>query len=268
MKYQDKMNRLKLQQAKREERQRFKESKREEIVLQGADRELITLAGEDCSRCFGYGQLRVAFGVYKLCQCVLRQAFRRCLHKYLECDILRPRLKVHVVFDVVSCSFPSVEYRGDFWNVCHKACMSVEQRILLREHLLNHSPYTDVIPLIGKAIGDPDFSRGEFFHAVYKTEARMGRAMLDAGLYPFQNYFATKTGNLRIRPAKLASTRWMDPWLGGGNYQDAKPFLPVDVDTPKPWKDKGTVVRRMNNKGRMVSAELPEDIKEALKETK
>ena len=249
-------------------RQEIKDAiNRDKISLPEGEHELMTFASEQCSFCFGYGQIRTGFNKANLCKCVLKQVFRLCYRKYFECDVANPRLRVGVIGSALSCSFPSSEYRADFWLACFKSCVSPEQQLLVLHYYFHHSPYDQVIPIIGKAIGDPDYKRGEFFHAVYRTESRLGRALLDLGLFPFQKYFATKTGKMRICPKGLGGSRWGDPWLNGGNYWDAVPHMPVDAHYPASWRGTGVVVRKQNKRGQMVSAELPEDIQRALDHT-
>lgn len=73
------------------------------------------------------------------------------------------------------------EYSADVWLVAKRSLSEVE-RIIYCEYLLHQRPWRDVEP--GTKLG-----RGEFFHSVYRTEAKIGRACLEAGILP-HNYFA------------------------------------------------------------------------------
>lgn len=145
--------------------------------------DVIALAYARCTRCHGLG-LRNPWGRgERPCECALRNIFRVCLRRYHE---LREVGWAHVRWDV------RVEYVVDFEWVCRRHLSDWEWR-LFRMHMLDGRPWDE-------CVGPLRTDRGNFFHAVYRIEQRLGRALRETQpypLYPPAEYFA---GIRRLRP--------------------------------------------------------------------
>jgi hypothetical protein len=74
------------------------------------------------------------------------------------------------------------EYAADLWLIA-KRSLDRRERLIYCEYLLQQQPWTVVGPLT-------KLNRGQFFHSVYRIESKLGRGLLEAGIFPPHNYFA------------------------------------------------------------------------------
>jgi predicted DNA-binding protein (UPF0251 family) len=153
-------------------------------------RKALAVASARCSLCLGAGVIATRSGA-RICRCVYRAVFRVCLNKWR--DIRRDERRgdvggVHFARQQHRRAFcwsrPREEYCADFELLARRVLNAAELR-LFRLHELEGVQWPDAAPRLG-------LSRGNFFHAVYRVEERLGRAFSETrpyGLYPVDEYF-------------------------------------------------------------------------------
>jgi hypothetical protein len=124
------------------------------------------------------------------CNCVFRAAFRACYARFRECAISGEQ-PGNVSWEM--CGGPGgrrmysrkhEEYMADFTLVARRVLSEVEYRIFRYYHLLGGN-YKLVAPHF-------KMDRGNFFHAVYRIEQKLGRAFCEVEpypLFPLDEYF-------------------------------------------------------------------------------
>ena len=128
---------------------------------------------------------------HPVCDCVWRAIFCRALSSYRRLDS-----SLHPVRRVtkrgVAYSFPAQEYRADFELICLKLFTKNSMRWhVVRLHFLNQVPCKPCIAALESTL-KRRVDRGEFFHEVYRAEAKCGRALFQVRpypLYPIDEYF-------------------------------------------------------------------------------
>ena len=128
---------------------------------------------------------------HPVCGCVWRTIFRRALSSYWRLDT-----SLHPVRRVtkrgVAYSFPAQEYRADFELICLKLFTKNSMRWhVVRLHFLSQVPWKPCIAALESTL-KRKVSRGEFFHEVYRVEAKCGRTLFQVRpypLYPIDEYF-------------------------------------------------------------------------------
>jgi len=158
------------------------------------------IALDGCFRCGGTGELGrrrpILDGATKTCSCVLRHIFRECFNRYLYCRDVRVECCVERIRSGGGyvAGFKTVEYMADFQNVGLRtlAESSVETSVF-RFHFLFGADWK----LCCRKLG---MDRGEFFHAVYRVEDRLGWAFCNLkpyALWPVREYFTGQRMYLR-----------------------------------------------------------------------
>lgn len=74
------------------------------------------------------------------------------------------------------------EYSAELWLIA-KRVLDAEERVIYCEFLLHRRPWFEVDKRT-------KLGRGQFFHAVYRVEQRLGKALLDSPAFPPAAYFA------------------------------------------------------------------------------
>lgn len=118
------------------------------------------------------------------CLCVLRSIFRACLRRLQMVESLPRGAPRRWGSGWVR---PQEEFAADFCLLAARTLRADELR-LLKLHLVGHMGWKKCAPLLG-------LDRGQFFHSVYRVEAKMGRALRETrpyGLWPLQDYFASR----------------------------------------------------------------------------
>lgn len=138
------------------------------------------LARDSCVHCAGEG-LRAAGRRANPapCACVWRGVFRFCLHKYRSC-VEHPDQRAHYgrsLRGTIMSGFPRAEYAADFTLVG----LRLADPRLFRLHYLDGRNWRESTRELG-------VDRGFFFHACYRLEVALGRAMFALGLFP-PDYF-------------------------------------------------------------------------------
>lgn len=166
--------------------------------MQWTRSETLALAMHNCTQCHGSGLRIGKTGTFSPCNCVLRSIFRICYDRFVnnmqkEKYVSRVSLEAHQ-----GRSRPSTwgrkeeEYIADFCLVSRRSLSDEEYR-LFRYHFLLGADWK----LCGRKLG---IDRGNFFHAIYRIEQKLGRVFRELKpypLFPLDEYFH---GPSRIGP--------------------------------------------------------------------
>jgi hypothetical protein len=161
--------------------------------------ETLALAMHKCTQCHGSGLHLTRKGTSP-CNCVLRAIFRICLDRFLRCVTQERHLSRVSVEPHLGRSRPSAwgrkdeEYIADFSLVSQRTLDEFENR-LFRYHFLLGADWK----LCARKLG---IDRGNFFHAVYRIEQKLGRMFRELepyALFPLDEYFH---GTSRMGPAR------------------------------------------------------------------
>lgn len=152
--------------------------------------ETLALAMHNCAQCHGAG-VRLARKKPEPCNCVLRAIFRICYDRLMRC-ITQPRHMSRVSIEpACGRARPSTwgrkneEYIADFVLVAKRTLDEVEWK-LFRYHFLLGADWK----LCARQLR---IDRGNFFHAIYRIEQKLGRTFRELepyALYPLDEYFA------------------------------------------------------------------------------
>ncbi len=165
--------------------------------------ETLALAMHNCSQCHSSGLRLSKKGAPAPCNCVLRAIFRICWDRFVrsveqERHLSRVSLEPHA-----GRSRPSTwgrkdeEFIADFCLVSRRALDDFEHR-LFRYHFILGADWK----LCTRKLG---MDRGNFFHAVYRIEQKLGRVfreMQPYPLFPLDEYFH---GPSRFAPGQIAA---------------------------------------------------------------
>ena len=172
--------------------------------------ETLALASHFCTRCHGVGLLHTRRNDPVPCGCVSRRIFRTCFARFREIALRQCE------FGVVSkhiCSGPnrrvtycmkSEEYVADFTLIAGRL-LTLEQHKVFRYHFLLGADWK----LCCRKL---QIDRGLFFHAVYRIEAKLGRAFRELTpfpLFPVNDYFAG--AHVEIVPAPAPNVEILKP---------------------------------------------------------
>lgn len=150
----------------------------------------IGLAKASCTHCQGRGMRVVHYGNEAPCNCVFRAVFRACFNRFRECSALGEHpSSVSLEFcrghdGRRTYSRKAEEYLADFCLVSRRALDDFEHRIF-RFHFLLGADWR----LCCRQLR---VDRGNFFHAIYRIEQRLGRKFAELepyALYPLDEYF-------------------------------------------------------------------------------
>jgi hypothetical protein len=167
--------------------------------------ETLALAMHNCAQCHGSGLRLGKTGTFSPCNCVLRSIFRICYDRFVnnmqkEKYVSRVSLEAHQ-----GRSRPSTwgrkeeEYIADFCLVSRRSLSDEEYR-LFRYHFLLGADWK----LCARKLG---IDRGNFFHAIYRIEQKLGRVFRELTpypLFPLDEYFH---GPSRIGPQSATTLR-------------------------------------------------------------
>jgi hypothetical protein len=150
----------------------------------------IGLAKASCTYCHGDGIRLVQNGKEVPCNCVYRAIFRVCYNRFRECLVLAEHTSsVSLEFcrgRDTRCSYSRKreEFTADFCLVSRRVLDDLEYA-LFRYHFLLGADWK----LCCRQL---KIDRGNFFHAVYRIEQKLGRAFAELqpySLYPPREYF-------------------------------------------------------------------------------
>src|SRR5262245_13512047 len=167
--------------------------------------ETVALAMHGCAHCLGTGLRMTRRGTLSPCNCVLRSIFRICYHRFVKCVTQERHLSRISLEPHSGRQRPGTwgrkdeEYIADFCLVARRALTDFEHR-LFRYHFLLGADWK----LCSRGLG---IDRGNFFHAVYRIEQKLGRVFRELqpyALFPLDEYFH---GPSRIGPQSAATLR-------------------------------------------------------------
>lgn len=157
--------------------------------------ETIALASLKCAQCTGLGLRNGRAGTLVPCGCVLRQIFRACYDRFKSCvktekSITSVRLE-HIGGGGrnrgIIYGRKTEEYIADFILMTKRTLTADEWRLFNWHYLLGAD-----WKLCCQRMG---VERGNFFHACYRIEHKLGRAFRETepfGLFPLDEYFGNK----------------------------------------------------------------------------
>jgi hypothetical protein len=165
--------------------------------------EALALAAEHCARCHGSG-LNLGVRTISPCGCVLRSIFRVCYKRFLTCVTQERHLSTVKTEPGLGRKRPGTwgrkdeEFIADFCLVA-KRILNEEEHRLFRYHFLLGADWK----LCCRKLG---LERGNFFHAVYRVEQKLGRTFRELRpypLFPLDEYFnGTSTYDQKSRTAQ------------------------------------------------------------------
>lgn len=174
--------------------------------------ETLALASVKCTTCHGSGMRDKTKGTDAVCNCVLRAIFRACYDRFAQCankDLMSSRVSLEhaTTRDMTgSWSRRNEEYVADFLLVA-KRSLTEEEHKLFRFHFLLGADWR----LCCRKLG---IEKGNFFHAVYRIQQKLGRVFADLqpyALYPLRDYFTSSRRDkqfskvVSIRPERTTS---------------------------------------------------------------
>lgn len=157
--------------------------------------ETLALAQQSCTYCLGLGLRPGRHGAATPCNCVFRAIFRACYAKFQSCAskekyISRVCLESNAGRQRKSVwGLKNEEYIADFCLLARRTLTENEYRIF-KFHFLLGADWK----LCCRKLG---MDRGNFYHAVYRLQQKLGRAFRETmpyPLFPTDEYFS---GNRR-----------------------------------------------------------------------
>src|SRR5580765_180780 len=153
--------------------------------------ETLALAMHNCTQCHGCGLRLRNIGDWMPCNCVLRAMFRICYDRFRRCTEQERHVSRVSLEPAAGARRPTTfgrkdeEYMADCCLVSRRNLSEAEHQ-LFRYHFLLGADWT----LCTRKLG---MSRGNFFHAVYRIEQKLGRAFRELepyALFPIDEYFS------------------------------------------------------------------------------
>lgn len=152
----------------------------------------LALASTKCATCHGIGTRNEGLP----CKCVLRAIFRECLNRFREIAegpaSASPKLTGALTFGLVR-----EEYLADFCLLAKRTLTPEEHQIHRYYHMLGAD-----WKLCTRRLG---IDKGNFYHAVYRIEEKLGRAFAETvpyGLYPLDEYFGGTVRTTQVTPVE------------------------------------------------------------------
>jgi hypothetical protein len=161
--------------------------------------DLMAMAKAECHYCAGAGMYQQA-----TCACVCRAVFRQCYAKF---KVLAAGGHLGKPISIDGASIPkggriggwaATEYMADFCLIARRVLEPLEHQIF-RFHFLLGADFRLCCRRLSMA-------RGNFYHAVYRNESKLGRAFMETkpyGLWPLDAYFSSARQAL-VRPCPVA----------------------------------------------------------------
>ena len=150
----------------------------------------IGLAMAGCRWCGGTGRVSMglAWRLGSRCDCTYRRVFRDCNERYRRFRQSGEWQPVkRLTRNGWSMGMPPVEFMVDFELTAWRALRGrpAEEWAVFRHHHLGRVAWPECGCLVG-------LNRGDFYHAVYRVEMRVGRACMEARPYSVwpREYFA------------------------------------------------------------------------------
>lgn len=187
--------------------------------MKWTETDLASLALARCAICHGAGIRRYKKEEPVPCRCCYRAAFRACFARFKEC-VMRGKFRSRVSFDRHAGGRSNrgmwgrkeEEFMADFEIVARRNLDAMHYK-LFRYHFLLGADWK----LCTRRLG---ISRGNFFHAVYRIEEKLGYTFANLepyALYPPRDYFTVRTQE-PVKPSNLARRS-----TGGGTIVEREP---------------------------------------------
>lgn len=164
--------------------------------------DVIALASSSCTTCMGYGVRNAEYATGLPCKCVFRAIFRACYAKFRYCTAMNPHVSTARLEHVSGAvNGPRIygrkneEYVADFCAISRRVLENQLEYKLFRFHFLLGADWK----LCSRQL---KMNRGDFFHAVYRIEQKLGRAYRELkpyGLYPLNEYFGGSVSTERMK---------------------------------------------------------------------
>jgi len=169
--------------------------------------ETLALANQQCAYCHGLGLLLGRKAHMSPCNCVLRSIFRACYARFRRCVLKEKhlsRVTLHLVRgkqNKMTWGRKDEEYIADFTLMAKRHLEAAEYQIF-KFHFLLGADWK----LCCRRL---KMERGNFFHAVYRIQQRLGKAFRETApypLYPLDEYFdGTTRGEAAPRVLQMGS---------------------------------------------------------------
>jgi predicted DNA-binding protein (UPF0251 family) len=180
----------------------------------------LALSLHHCQQCHGGGIL-LGRKTLRPCGCVLRAVFRICLNKYRQILVDQEGIRTGAVFQQMasrplttgtmtsrpgrthklhSWGRPMEEFLADFVHIARRALDPAEFELLRMHHLWGAD-----WKICCRALR---INRGVFFHSVYRTEQKLGRAFAETrpySLFPLVDYFHAVVDGRRSQESGVRS---------------------------------------------------------------
>jgi hypothetical protein len=171
--------------------------------------ETLALAMHQCTHCHGSGLRLGRKNVLAPCNCVLRAIFRACYRRFVTCATQERLCSRTGLEPQLGCQRPLTwgrkdeEYLADFCLVSRRNLEDFDYR-LFRYYFVLGADWK----LCCRRLG---LDRGNFFHAVYRIEQKLGRIFRELepyALFPVDEYFR---GPSRFQAAQPVTPRFLNP---------------------------------------------------------
>jgi hypothetical protein len=154
-----------------------------------------TLASMQCTQCRGIGTKTVGRDRRVItCACVARKVFRECLDKFRTVSTSgRENSPLRRTGNTWYRAHE--EFLADFIGLAQQTLNEADYK-LFKYHFLLGADYN----LCTRKLG---LNKGNFFHAVYRIEAALGRAFVETkpyGIYPLHAYFGKVSDAEPVKP--------------------------------------------------------------------
>ena len=157
-----------------------------------------------------------AYRARRICGCVLRRVFRACLSSYRHCQasmgspgaVQLERVGHAQGRCSIIASFKRSEYAADFVMLANRVLADRPlERAVFEAYHVDDLEWQVAAPRVNREIHPPrPLDRGRFFHAVYRVEMLLGKAIVDTrpySLFPPNGYFS----GFIIPPNSLPASR-------------------------------------------------------------
>ena len=176
--------------------------------MQWTRSDTIALANQLCTRCHGLGLRGMGWTSQQPCNCVLRTIFRACYARFRYCATQEKHMSRASLEFIAgregrfAWGRKDEEYMADFCLVSRRTLDEFEYK-LFKFHFLLGADWR----LCTRRL---EIDRGNFFHAVYRIEQKLGRVFRELrpyGLFPLDEYFHGPRRLPQSGPAPVAPLR-------------------------------------------------------------
>ena len=172
--------------------------------MQWTRSDTIGLAKASCTHCQGLGLRTVRGGRETACNCVYREIFRACYHRFRECAAKEKYLS-RITLERCNgrdtrqtFSRKTEDYLADFCLISRRHLDAFDHQVF-KFHFLLGADWK-------LCCRQMKIDRGNFFHAVYRIEQQLGKVFRELepyGIFPLDEYFNGKIQKERTSPAPV-----------------------------------------------------------------